>query len=72
MSGTYGVRPALKLNLSSVIFSSVNLSGGENVTASGGSTSQNYFDVGNTRSAMTDVVYTANDGYYFPTDYSVE
>ncbi len=61
-----GVRPALKLNLSSVIFSSVNLSGGVNATVGGGSSSQNYFDVGSTRSAMTTVTYTANTGYRFP------
>ena len=61
----FGVRPALKLKLSSVIFSSVNLSGGENATASRGSINQNYFDVG-TRSPMTDVTYTAESGYQFP------
>ena len=37
----FGVRPALKLNLSSVIFSSVNLSGGANATPGGGSITQN-------------------------------
>lgn len=62
----FGVRPALKLDLSSVIFSSINLSGGANATTSGGSTSQNYFDVGSARSAMTTVTYTANSGYKFP------
>ena len=67
----YGVRPALQLDLSSVIFSSINLSGGSNATASGGGTIQNYFDYGSTRSAMTAVSYTANDGYYFPENYSV-
>ena len=61
-----GVRPALKLKLSSVVFSSVNLSGGENATVSGGSTSQNYFDYGTSRSAMKTVTYTAKDGYRFP------
>ena len=61
-----GVRPALKLNLSSVIFSSVNLSGGANATTDGGGTSQNYFDVGSTRSAMTTVTYTAESGCVFP------
>ena len=62
----YGVRPALKLNLPSVVFSSVNLSGGANATVSGGSAIQNYFDYGSTRSAMTTVTYTANSGYEFP------
>ena len=62
----FGVRPALKLNLSSVIFSSVNISGGKNAKASGGSIIQNYFDVGTTRSSMTAVTYTANSGYKFP------
>ncbi|WP_026670814.1 leucine-rich repeat protein [Butyrivibrio sp. AE3006] len=61
-----GVRPALKLNLSSVIFSSVNLSGGANAAISGGTATQNYFDMGNTRGAMTTVTYTAKTGYKFP------
>jgi hypothetical protein len=60
------VRPALKLDLSSVIFSSVKLSGGANATASGGSIIQNYFDVGTTHSSMTTVTYTANSGFEFP------
>ena len=63
---TLGVRPALKLNLSSVIFSSVNLSGGANAASSGGSAVQNYFDYGGTRRAMTTVTYTANEGCSFP------
>jgi len=63
---TLGVRPTLKLNLSSVIFSSVNLSGGANATISEGTATQNYFDVGNTRGAMTTVTYTAKTGYKFP------
>ncbi|SEM56455.1 Leucine rich repeat-containing protein [Butyrivibrio sp. ob235] len=69
------VRPALKLNLESVIFKSesgsysfalkpagysVTLSGGANATTSGGATSQTGF-IG----AMTTVTYTANTGYYF-------
>ena len=70
---TLGVRPALKLNLSSVIFSSelktfslkpagysVTLSGGANATTSGGATSQTGLT-----GAMTTVTYTANTGYYF-------
>ena len=70
--GWGGVRPALNLDLSEVTFTSVNLSDVENANLSegSGSTRQNYFDVGS-RSAMTTVVYTAADGYYFPTDYSV-
>ncbi len=68
-----GVRPALKLNLSSVIFESesktfslkpagysVTLSGGANATTSGGATSQTGLT-----GAMTTVTYTANTGYYF-------
>ena len=61
-----GVRPALKLDLPSVIFSSVNLSGGANAAISGGTATQNYFDMGNTRGAMTTVTYTANANYKFP------
>ena len=69
----FGVRPALKLNLSSAIFSSesktfslktagysVTLSGGANATTSGGATSQTGLT-----GAMTTVTYTANTGYYF-------
>jgi len=66
VSNEFGVRPALKLNRSSVTFSSVNLSGGTNATVSGGSISQNYFEVGNSRSAMTPVVYTAKTNCKFP------
>ncbi|WP_026670424.1 leucine-rich repeat protein [Butyrivibrio sp. AE3006] len=65
-----GVRPALKLNLSSVIFESgtntfslkpysVTLSGGANATIDG-ATSQTGLT-----GAMTTVTYTANTGYYF-------
>ena len=61
-----GVRPALKLKLSFVLFSSVTLSGGANATASGGGIHQNYFDDGSSRSAMTTVTYTAKSGYKFP------
>jgi len=46
---------------------SVTLSGGANATTSGGATTQNVTQ----GQAMTAVTYTANDGYYFPTDYSV-
>jgi hypothetical protein len=65
-----GVRPALKLNLESVIFLSesktftvgynVTLSGGANATTSGGAISQTGL-----KGAMTTVTYTANTGYYF-------
>ena len=67
----YLVRPALKLYLSKVIFSSesntfypiaaVNLTGGANATTSGGATSQTGLT-----GAMTTVTYTANTGYQFP------
>ncbi|WP_026525217.1 leucine-rich repeat protein [Butyrivibrio sp. MB2005] len=71
VSDPLGVRPALKLNLSSVIFESgtntfslkpysVTLSGGANATTSGGATSQTGLTA-----AMTTVTYTANTGYYF-------
>lgn len=73
VSKTLGVRPALKLNLESVIFSSesktfslkpagysVTLSGGAKATTSGGATSQTGLT-----GAMTTVTYTANTGYYF-------
>ncbi|WP_026658382.1 Ig-like domain-containing protein [Butyrivibrio sp. AC2005] len=71
--GEFGVRPALKLNLASVSFSSeskefslkpegysVILSGGAYATTSGGATSQTRLT-----GAMTTVTYTANTGYYF-------
>ncbi|WP_081667493.1 fibronectin type III domain-containing protein [Butyrivibrio sp. MB2005] len=70
VTGTFGVRPALQLNLSSVIFESgsktfllkhsVTLTGGANATTSGGATSQTGLT-----GAMTTVTYTANTGYYF-------
>ncbi|WP_026671072.1 fibronectin type III domain-containing protein [Butyrivibrio sp. AE3006] len=70
VQGTLGVRPALQLNLSSVIFESgtktfslkhsVTLTGGANATTSGGATSQTGLT-----GAMTTVTYTANTGYYF-------
>ena len=46
----------------------VSITAGENMTktTSSGAESQD-----NVSSAITDVVYTADDGYYFPTDYSV-
>ena len=77
-----GVRPALKLDLSSVTFDSesktftvgsaasysVTITAGDHMTKTtdSGAASQTGLS-----GAMTDVVYTANDGYYFPTDYSV-
>ncbi len=67
-----GVRPALELNLSSVIFSSgskefslkpagssVTLSGGANATLDGATSRTGL------TGAMTTVTYTANTGYYF-------
>ena len=78
----FGVRPALKLNLSKVAFNSttntftveetasysVTVTAGSNMTKT--ETSGAASQTGLT-GAMTDVVYTANDGYYFPEDYSV-
>ncbi|SEK35195.1 Leucine rich repeat-containing protein [Butyrivibrio sp. ob235] len=62
----FGVRPALKLDLSKVTFASVNLSGGANATSSGASSITNTFFLNNTVPAMTDVTYTANEGCTFP------
>ena len=62
----FGVRPALKLDLSKVHFITVNLSGGKNATASGGSSVQKLFFLNNSASgSMTTVNYTANTGYHF-------
>ncbi|MCR4740541.1 MAG: Ig-like domain-containing protein [Lachnospiraceae bacterium] len=61
-----GVRPALNLDLSSVIFSSVNISGAIYTTRSGGSMVQNYFDVGNSRNAIETVTFTAYEAAKFP------
>ncbi len=81
VDGWCGVRPALKLDLSQVSFSSktftpplsvtglnVTITPGENMTRTetSGNESQLYL-----HGAMTPVVYTADDGYYFPPDYSV-
>ncbi len=81
VDSTLGVRPALKLNLSSVIFSSESKTfslrpAGYDVTITAGSNMTKTTDSGATSQtgvtdAITDVVYTANDGYYFPEDYSV-
>ena len=43
----------------------VTITAGENMTTTGNASQTGL------SGAMTDVVYTANDGYYFPTDYSV-
>ena len=74
--GEFAVRPALQLNLESVIFKSesgsysfalksagysVTLSGGANATTSGGATKQTGLT-----GAMTAVTYTANSGCMFP------
>ncbi len=69
-----GVRPSLWLNLSKVNFSYVELTGAENMSPSGGETTQAFFSLkssGSSQKTMTDVVYTAKDGYYFPEGYSV-
>ena len=71
----FGVRPALKLDLSKVTFDStsntftvgaasytVTLTGGTNATASGGAKTQNVTP----GQAMTTVTYTANSGSKFP------
>ena len=44
---------------------SVTITAGENMTTTGNASQTGL------SGAMTDVVYTADDGYYFPTDYSV-
>ena len=77
----YGVRPALTLDLSKVNFLSdsktfrlktagynVTITPGSNMTKTeaSGAASQTGLS-----GAMTSVVYTANGGYYFPTNYSV-
>ena len=41
---------------------------GDNMTKTTDSSAESQ---SNLSSAMTEVVYTANEGYYFPTDYSV-
>ena len=76
-----GIRPALKLNLSAVNFSSktktfilkdgysVTITPGNNMTKTGDSGAASQTRV---LGAIDDVVYKANEGYYFPTDYSVE
>ena len=66
VGGSLPVRPALKLDLSKVTFASVSLSGGANAAISGGTATQNYFNMGNTRGAITTVTYTAKTGYKFP------
>ena len=65
-----GVRPALVLDLSKVTFAYVNLTGAENTTVSG-RTAQAFFYLESERNAISPVVYTANEGYYFPEDYNV-
>ncbi len=77
-----GVRPALKLNLSAVNFSSdtntftetmstshsVSITAGSNMTKTSDSGEESQIRL---PGAMTNVVYTADEGYYFPTDYRV-
>ncbi len=57
-----------KMTITLTIAYNVSITAGENMTktTSSGAESQD-----NVSSAITDVVYTADDGYYFPTDYSV-
>ena len=64
---TFGVRPALKLDLSKVTFASVSLSGGANASTSGDSSIKNTFFIG-TIPEMTTITYTANEGYKFPAE----
>lgn len=85
--GNYGcwdtcdVRPALKLNLEKVVFIAeskrfklkddghyVAITPGSNMTKATGSGAESQTDVSG---AITDVVYTADEGYYFPEDYSI-
>ena len=81
VNSDHGVRPALKLDLSKVIFDSdtktfsmkpagynVTINAGDNMTKTDTSGEASQTDVSG---AIDDVVYTANQGYYFPTDYSV-
>ena len=82
VSNKYAVRPALQLNLESVIFDSdsktftvgsaasysVTVTAGSNMTKTETSGAASQTDLSG---AMTDVVYTADDGYYFPENYSV-
>ena len=67
VSYTFGVRPALKLDLSKVTFASVSLSGGANASTSGDSSIKNTFFIG-TIPEMTTITYTANEGYKFPAE----
>ncbi len=79
VTNIYGVRPALNLDLSKVSFSnetrtftrklnSVTVIPGSHMTKTGdsGAQSQNGLN-----GPMTSVVYTADEGYYFPSNYSV-
>ncbi len=66
VSEEYGIRPALQIDLSLATFADVNLSGGENSTASGDSSlPQNTF-FPKTSVPEILVTYTANEGYKFP------
>ncbi len=72
------VRPALRLSLSSVFFESESKSFivKHSVTVKPGSNMTKTTDSGDAKQsvvgAITDVVFTANKGYYFPIDYSVD
>ena len=75
-----GVRPALMLDLSAVVFSSAKKAftlkpAGYSVTVIPGSHMTRKSDSGaetqtELTGAMTPVVYTADEGYYFPADYA--
>lgn len=70
VAGIFGIRPALQLDLSKVVFDSntrtfsvphsVTLKGGKNATTSGGNTTQTGLT-----GKMTTVTYTAKTGYHF-------
>ena len=66
ISNYNAVRPAMKLDLSKVTFSSVALSGGANATTSGGATRQSFFSMGASQSTMASVTYTPQADYKFP------
>ena len=67
ISGTSGCT-YVKLTVSDIPAHSVTINPGDNMTKTTDSGAESQTDLSG---AMTDVVYTADDGYYFPTDYSV-
>ena len=76
---SYGVRPALTLDLTKVTFDSdtntflvkcsVNITPGINMTKTTDSGDESQTDL---TGSMEKVVYTADEGYYFPKDYIVD